>query len=392
MTEPSPSGLKLDPHIAAAPLYVAGTSVASARQQTHLDKIVKLASNESPLGPSPKALAAIQSELADLHRYPPAEAGSLYQALAVHIGHGLTPDHFVAGNGATEIIDMLSRAFVSGGENVIVCRPTFPLYEICVKRCGGEVIFADLDAGFGYDVDGILGAINERTRIVYVCTPNNPTGSVLTPQQADQLVSEIPPHVLLVFDESYRLFVEHDSTLIDSVSYVLSNPNVVSVGSLSKTYGLAGLRIGYAIAAPEVATYLQRMLNPFQFSSLALRGAIAALEDEEYVRQVRQVVLTERAWLVEWMEKLDLEVLPSEANFLAVRAVYPSRLIYERMLTQGVIIRPLALFYLPDWFRVTVGTHDDNLCFVEALSHVLQVLAEEGVPPESDTGHSRVMV
>jgi histidinol-phosphate aminotransferase len=366
--------------------------VASARQQTHLDEIVKLASNESPLGPSPKALAAVQAELADLHRYPPAEASSLYQALAAHIGHGLTPDHFVAGNGATEVIDMLARAFVSGGENAIVCRPTFPLYEICVKRCGGEVVFADMDAGFAFDVDGILQAVDERTRIVYVCTPNNPTGSVVTPQQADRLVSEIPPHVLLVFDESYRLFVEHDSTLIDSVGYVLDCSNVVSVGSLSKTYGLAGLRIGYAIATPEVANYLQRLLNPFHFSSLALRGAIAALEDEEYVQQVRQIVLTERAWLADQMREMDLEILPSEANFLAVRAAYPPQLIYNRMLIEGVIIRPLALFYLPDWFRVTVGMHDDNLRFVEALNHVFHVLAEEGVPPESETGHSRVMV
>jgi histidinol-phosphate aminotransferase len=392
MSQNRPSGLRFDPHIVAAPLYSAGTSVLAARQKTQVEEIIKLASNESPIGPSPKALAAIQAELTELHRYPPAEAGSLYRALADHLGGGLTPEHFVAGSGASEVIDLLSRAFVREGDNVIACRPTFPLYEICAQRCGGDTFFADLDERYEYDVEGILKAINERTRIVYLCTPNNPSGSILPPPQAERLVAEIPPDVLIVFDESYRLFVEHPDDLIDSTGYVLKHPNVVSLGSFSKSYGLAGLRIGYAITAPEVASYVQRLLQPFQLGSLALTGAIAALDDDEYVREAREIVITERGWLIEQMAALGLEVLSSQSNFVTARAATPPRIIYERLMAEGIIIRPLALFYMPDWFRVTAGRHTENERFIEALKKVLHALAEESIVQESDAGSGRVMV
>lgn len=287
---------------------------------------------------------------------------------------------------------MLVRAYVGEGDNVVVCRPTFPLYEISARRCGGEPVYADMDAEFAYDAATILSAIDKRTRIVFLCTPNNPSGTLLKPQLAARLVDEIPERVLIVIDESYRLFVADESNLVDSIGYALSRPNVASLRSFSKAYGLAGLRIGYAIAPPEVATYVQRLRHPFHSSNLALQGAIAALGDEEYVNRVRQTVLEERDWLSGQLADIDLEVIPSQANFVAARAAYPSQLIYERLLPKGVIIRPLAFFYLPDWFRVTIGTREENMRLIEVLKEELQAMAQEGISTEHEAGDGKVAV
>jgi histidinol-phosphate aminotransferase len=386
------SALNINPHIAAAPLYVAGTSIEDTREKYGLDDIIKLASNESPLGPSPKAVAAIQAALADLHRYPPAAANSLRDALADHFGRGLTADHFVTGNGGSEVIDLLTRGFVSEGDNIVICRPTFPLYEIFVKRAGGKTHYADLDANFQFDPDAILSAIDDRTRLVYLCSPNNPSGTLLPPGQAEKLVAEIPEHVVIVFDEAYSLFIEKEEDRLDSVGYMLEHPNVVSLRSLSKAHGLAGLRVGYAIAQPEIATYAQRLRNAFHMNDLAFRGAIAALNDDEYVQQVRQLVIDGRGWLFEQLEKLDLEVIPSHSNFIAAKAAYPSQILYERLLPRGMIVRPLGLFYLPEWFRVTVGTREENERFIEILESELRAMAEEGVSTEVEEGDGTVAV
>lgn len=375
----------LNPSIAAAPLYVAGTSIEAVRAACGRDglEIVKLASNENPLGPSPQAMAAIQAALSDLHRYPPVAPNALHEALAQHHGRDLSPDHFAVGSGASELIDLFTRGFVQPGDNVVVCRPTFPLYDISARRWGAEIVWADMDCRFRFDVGCILSLINHRTRIIHICTPNNPTGTIMTPQQAEQLVQHVPDNILIVFDESYRLFVEHTDSLIDPLSYVASRTNVVSLHSFSKTYGLAALRIGYAIAAPPIAKYLERMHQPFSCGTLALSAAIAALDDHDYVRQVRDLVLEERDWLTDRLEALDLEVIPSQANFVAARAPYPAELIYEGMIAHGVIIRPLAMFYLPGWFRITVGRREDNVRCIDVLRDVLEQLAEEYLPPAS---------
>jgi histidinol-phosphate aminotransferase len=362
---------------------VAGTSIEAVRAAHGLDEITKLASNESPIGPSPKAMAAIQAALSSVHRYPPTAPSALHAALAQHHGCGLTADHFAVGNGASELIDMLTRGFIAPGDNVVVCRPTFPLYDISARRWGAELVWADMNHGFGFDVGCILSLINRRTRIIHICTPNNPSGTIMTPQQAEQLVQHVPDNILIVFDESYWHFVERSESLIDTISYITCRTNVVSVHSFSKTYGLAGLRVGYAIAAPPIAKYLERMHQPFFCGSLALTAAIAALDDHEYVQQVRDLVLLERDWLTDRLEALDLEVIPSQANFVTARAPYPPELIYERMVAQGVIIRPLAMFYLPGWFRITVGRREDNVRCIDVLRSVLEQLAEEYALPAS---------
>lgn len=383
MSNNADSAPALNPSIAAAPLYVAGTSIETVRASYGLDEIIKLASNESPLGPSPKAMAAIQAALADLHRYPPTAPSALHEALAAHHGHDLTPDHFAIGSGASEVIDLLTRGFVDQGDNVVVCRPTFPLYDISARRWGADIVWADMDHRFDFDVDCILSTINPRTRIVHICTPNNPTGTIMTPRQAEQLIQQVPDHILIVFDESYRHFIEHADSLIDTIGAITSHTNVVSVRSFSKTYGLAGLRIGYAIAPPRVAKYLERMHQPFFCGTLALQAAIAALDDHEYVEQVRNLVFAERTWLADQLDALDLEVIGSHANFVAARATYPAELIYERMMARGIIVRPLALFYLPGWFRVTIGRHEDNARCIDMLREVLGQLAEDYLPPAS---------
>ncbi len=366
---------KMDQNILAAPLYVAGTHIDTAKEEYGIEGLIKLASNENPMGPSPKAVEAIQGALGRLSRYPPVDSIKLRRALAASLGQGLIGDNLVTGHGATEILAMIAAGFLKQGDESIICRPTFPLYEIFARRRGAIPVWADLDANFGYSVDRILAAIGERTRLIYVCSPNNPTGTMMPLLDVDRLVNEAPPEVVIVFDESYNLFAT-GVDLADTLGYVRESRNMIVLTSLSKTYGLAGLRFGYAVARQEIADYLRRLQHPFHLSELALRGALAALDDDEHVRRTRALVVAERAWLQARLDELNLFYIPSQGNFISLKPGYPADLVYERMLRQGVIIRPLGLFYMPDFIRVSIGTRLENERFLEILKKTLIDLAE----------------
>ncbi len=387
------NGLRLDANVLSSPLYVAGTHIETVKEQYGLKDVVKLASNENPLGPSPKAVAAIRKTLSNLSRYPPGDALELRQRLAVKLGRGLADDSFVTGNGASEILAMLAQGLLERGDESIICRPTFPLYDIFSRRRGATPVWADLGADFCYDVERMLAAVSDRTRMMFVCCPNNPTGTTIAPAEADWLVDQAPPDVVLVFDESYRVFAT-DVELPDTLGYVQSGRNVIVVRSFSKIHGLAGLRIGYAIARPKVARYLRRLQQPFHHSRLVLHGALAALDDDEHVRRTRELVAAERDWLQARLDRLGLFCIPSQANFIAIEAGYPADLVYERMLRQGVIIRPLSFFYMPDFIRVTVGARADNERFLDALEKTLRELSK--LPSEAllaaEQSASKVMV
>jgi histidinol-phosphate aminotransferase len=370
--------LLFDPNVLSAPLYVAGTRIDTLKEQYGAGDPVKLSSNENPLGPSPKAVAAIQEALPRLARYPPVDPLHLRQALAASVNQGLGSEHFVTGHGATEILAMIVLGFLKAGDEAIICRPTFPLYDIMTRRQGAIPAWADLDADFGFSVDRILAAVSDRTRLIFLCIPNNPTGTVMTPADADRLVNEAPPQALVVFDESYRLFAT-DVVLPDSVGYVRAGRNVVVLNSMSKAYGLAGLRFGYAITSAEIARYLRRLQHPFHLGELVLHGALAALDDDEYVRRSQALIAAERHWLQARLDELRLFYIPSQGNFNALKPGYPAELVYERMLQQGVIIRPLGLFYMPDFIRVSIGTHPENERFLEALTSTLAELHEKPV-------------
>jgi histidinol-phosphate aminotransferase len=295
------------------------------------------------------------------------------------IGRGLQPDNFFTGNGASDVLSMLAAAFLTPGDECLICRPTFPVYESTARRIGAAVVYADLDPeNYTYDVETILAAISNRTRLLYLCSPNNPTGTFITAEQMETLVNNLPEHVLLVADEVYCHFVTRPD-FPDTLAYVQAGKNVVIVHSFSKAFGLAGLRLGYAIAPAAIAGYLARMREPFHLSQLAIAAGLAGLRDSRHVAQTVEVTLAGRAWLHEKLTGLDLPVWPSQANFVLFRPPYPAAAVSERLLRRGVIVRPMGQFYLPDHLRVTVGLPAENERFIAALRESLAELAAEKV-------------
>ncbi len=359
------------PSIAAAPEYCAGTSIEEAARRCGAAEIVKLASNENPLGPSRRAVAAIRAAVAQLHRYPPLSDEALRGRLAGGEGAGFGPEHVVCGNGGTDLLALVADAFLNPGDEAIVCPPTFPLYEILVSRRGARAVRCDLRTpGFAYDAERILRAVTPATRVLFLCSPVNPTGTLLTAAQAELVMAELPDRVVTVFDESYRDFVD-DPAAADGRVWVRAGRPVLAVRSLSKSMGLAGLRFGWGIAPPQLAGYLRRMRNPFASGSLALAGAIAALEDRAHLERTRRLVLRERSWLFRALEARGLAPVPSQANFILFRPGLPPETVYERLLERGVVVRPAAFFQQPEAIRVSLGTRAQNRRFLAALDEVL---------------------
>lgn len=368
------TNLSFNPNIAAAPIYVGGASIADIQRQYGLDDIIKLASNESPLEPSPRVVAAMQAAAAGLNRYPPMGDESLRAALA-HL-HGLEPANFVTGNGGCDILNLLATSFLNPGDEAIICRPTFPVYDNTVQRVGAQVVYVDLDPdNYSYDVEAMLAAVTEKTRLLYVCSPNNPTGSAISAEQLDTLMNHLPPHVLLVMDEVYYHFAANHP---DTLSYVRQGKNIVILHSFSKAYGLAGLRLGYGIAPAEIAQYLSRARLPFHLDALTFAGGLAALEDTDYVDQVVRLVKEGRAWLLAQLAQLEVRVWPSQANFILFKPPFDAAEVSERLLRRGVISRPMTQFYLPGHLRVTVGLPAENERFIAALGAALAELDAEG--------------
>jgi histidinol-phosphate aminotransferase len=376
------SSLHLNPYLAAAPVYVGGDSIEEIKKAYALEDVIKLASNESPLGPSPLAIEAMQQAAAGLNRYPPMGDESLRAALAEAIGRDMTPNHFVTGNGGCDVLTMMAASFLNEGDECIICRPTFPVYEITAQRVGATIVYADLDPDyFTYDVEAILAAVTEQTRLIYICNPNNPTGTTITTEQMETLVNNAPPHVLIIADEVYHHFATTDD-YPDTLEYVRQDKNVAVLHSFSKAYGLAGLRLGYAIAPPEIAQYLSRARESFHLNQLAFAGGLAALQDQAHLEKTVALVLSGRSWLTEQLTHLDVQVWPSQSNFILFKPPFSPSIVSERLLQHGVIVRPMTQFYLPTHLRVTVGLPAENERFIAALKEVLAELEAEGVPRE----------
>ncbi|MDX1520536.1 MAG: histidinol-phosphate transaminase [Anaerolineae bacterium] len=368
--------LSIDPNIAASPNYVGGTSMETIKEKYGLEDVIKLASNESMLPPSPRVIAAIQQEIAGLNRYPATMGDQDVRAtLAESIGQGTSPENFVTGNGGCDVLNLIATGYLKKGDECIICRPTFPVYDLTARRRGAKVVYVDLDPEqFSYDVEAILGAVTEQTRIIYLCTPNNPTGTLLTAEQMETLVNNIPPQVLLVSDEVYHHFAT-DPTFPRTIDYVGQSKNVIIVHSLSKVFGLAGMRFGYGMAPAEIATYLSRARLPFHLNKLTMAGAKAALMDETYIEKTRELTVSGRDWLTEQLQRIEGQVWPSQSNFVLMKPPFESKLVADRLEQRGVIVRPLDNFYLPGYLRVTVGLPKENERFIKELRNVFAELA-----------------
>ena len=375
------ASLAFNPNIAAAPNYVGGTAIETVQEKYNLEDVIKLASNESMLPPSPQAIEAIQEAVTNLNRYPGMLGDDeLRASLAGAIGQGMMADNFVTGNGGCDVLALIATSFLNQRDECIICRPTFPVYDLTARRRGADVVYVDLDPDhFTYDIEKILGAVNERTRIVYICTPNNPTGTILNAAQMETLIDNLPDHVVLVSDEVYHHFATADD-FPKTLDYVRQGKNVIIIHSLSKVFSLAGLRLGYAIAPEKVATYVSRARQPYHLSKLTMVGATAALQDKAHLAKTIDLTISGRDWLYAQLQEFDLQLWPSQANFITFKPPYDADLICQRLEQQGVIIRPLTGFYLPNYLRVTIGLPEENERLVKTLQDVLAQLEAEGAP------------
>lgn len=331
--------------------------------------VYKMASNENPLGCSSSVAAAVAAAASGLGDYPPYTDEILREALASFHGRSLTAANFVTGNGGCDVLEMLARTLITPGDEVIICPPTFPIYELTARDAGASIVEAPLREGtFEVQVDAILDAVTEKTRILYLCSPNNPTGTLLTREKLDRIIDGLPERVVLIFDEVYYHFVRATDRP-DPIDYVLAGANIIALHSFSKAYGLAGLRLGYGVAKSELIETVSRLKRPFHLNTLCFEAGLAALADPAHVGKTVEVTLAGRDWLIGQLRELGLEVWPSESNFVLFKCQAPATEWAQQLEENGILVRPA--FGLPQHLRVTVGLPGANQAFVDALTDLL---------------------
>lgn len=363
---------QLNPHLLQVPLYIAGKSAEEARRELGLDDVLKLASNENPLGPSPLAMAALKSALAEAHRYPgPAEL-DMRRRLAEHHGGVFTEDNFVIGNGGTDVLRVIGQSFVLEDSESIFSRVTFPLFRVLTTMYGGRPVVVEPTADYAIDLEAMADAAGDRTRIIWLCSPNNPTGLALRHAQVEAFLDSLPEDVVTVLDESYIDYVD-DPAAADSLAFIRDGRPVIAVRSFSKSAGLANLRIGYGVARPDIIEYLLHAVLPFNTGAPVAQAAMASLDDHEFHSRSRAVIADGRRQLAAGLAAAGFSPVPSQANFILVPSVPDCTALVEALLLRGVIVRPLKTFGLTDAFRVSVGLPDQNERFLRTLAEVRPV-------------------
>jgi histidinol-phosphate aminotransferase len=368
--------LRLDPKLLKVPLYVAGKSEEEVQEELGLQEVVKLASNENPLGPSPAAVAALHESLQHAHRYPGIAERELRRGLADAHGKGFTDKHFIIGNGGTDVLRMIAQAFIFDVGESVMGRVTFPLYSLLTTMFGGMSIKVDPAEGYALDLPAMAEAVGPDTRLVWFCSPNNPSGLIIGQSEADAFIDALPDHVVVVFDESYCDYVT-DREVANSTRYVLQGRPVVVVRSFSKSSGLANLRVGYGIAHPELIEYLLHTVLPFNTGAPVMQAAMASMDDVEFQDRSRKLVQEERDFLFTRLGAMGLNSHPSQANFIFVTDVPGGGQEFAKMMLRtGVIVRPMDGFGEPNGIRVTVGLREQNEQLLKAVSEVLEVVHE----------------
>lgn len=324
------------------------------------ESIIKLASNENPLGPSPKALAAMQAMLNQSHFYP--DGGGYHLRTAIADKFDLKRENVILGNGSNEIIEFLGHAFLSKGDEIVVSAHSFAVYHLMAQLFGAKTIEVP-DPGFAHDLDGMLKAITPKTKEVFITNPNNPTGTLLKQDEIDAFMAKVPPHVIVVFDEAYYEFVDNPA---DTLKYVRERENVIVLRTFSKIQGLANLRVGYGLAHEGLASVLQKTRQPFNVNGIAQAGALAGLLDQDHQDLTKRITDEGRAYLENEFAALNLEYVPSYANFVMVKVGDGNKL-FKDLMAKGVIVRAMASYGLPEWIRVSVGTMEQNQRFIQEL-------------------------
>jgi histidinol-phosphate aminotransferase len=348
--------------------YVPGKSIEEVQKEFGAKKWIKLASNENLLGPSPKAVAAIRKELRNIYLYPEGPCTVLRQALARKFS--LPEGMVVISNGADNLILMIACAFVDEGNEVVMADPTFSVYTNVTRIMGGRPIKIRLK-DFTHDLDSMLKKINRKTKLVFICNPNNPTGTTISQKSFDHFLSKLPKQVIVVLDEAYGDFVE-DSFYPNGLDYIKERRQVILLRTFSKVYGLAGLRIGYALGREDLVDCLYQVRDPFPVHRLAQVAGVAALNDEGHAIKSIQLVYEGKRYLYKELDKMGLSYVRSQANFIFIDFEKDSEEVFQALLREGIIIRPGKIWDYPTFARVTIGRMEDNQNFIRALKKVLK--------------------
>jgi histidinol-phosphate aminotransferase len=350
------------------PVYQPGRPIEEVARELGLDadSIIKLASNENPLGPARLALAAMRKALAQVNLYPDGNAFYLKQKLAAKLS--VTPANLILGNGSNEVIEMVGHALLSPGAEVVVSQYCFAVYPIVTALFGAKLVTVPAK-NYGHDLDAMLAAITPNTRVVFVANPNNPTGTIATRENLARFVNAVPENVLLALDEAYLEFLEEPFDLLPDIRSG-RKPNLILMRTFSKIYGLAGLRLGYGIGHPDFIAALEKIRQPFNINSVAQATALAALDDAPHVEKTRRINSRGLKLYARTFRKLGLEFVPSAANFILVRVGEGQR-VFTELQKLGVIVRPMGGYQLPEWVRISIGTPKENARCLAALKNVL---------------------
>lgn len=368
----NPNDLAL-PQVRVLSPYLPGKPISELQRELGLTRIIKLASNENPLGPSPKALEAVRDALPELHLYPDGNGFDLKTGLAASLG--VDTAQITLGNGSNDVLEIIARTFLAEGQEAIFSEYAFAVYGIVTQATGARAKIAKAHDGsrgpcYGHDLDAMSRELTGNTRVVFIANPNNPTGTYVDGASLHSFLKKLPAHVVAVLDEAYVEYISRDD-YPDCIKWLDEFPNLIVTRTFSKAYGLAGLRVGYAVSGTALAGLLNRVRQPFNVNSLALIAATAALEDQYHLHRSVYLNRDGLLQLESSLKERNLDYIPSVGNFISIDFKRPAAPIYEALLREGIIVRPIANYGMPNHLRVTIGTFEEINSFIKALDKVL---------------------
>lgn len=349
--------------------YVPGKPIEEVKKELGLEDIIKLASNENPLGPSKKAVEAIKKEADNINIYPDSAAMLLKEGLAQK--YNLSTEEIVVGNGGEEIIKMIAQTFINSGDEAIMALPTFGLYATSISHMGGIPIHIPVK-NYKHDFEAFIEKVNENTKLIFVCNPNNPLGNIMTEEEIEYLLKNIPENIVVVLDEAYYEYAIKNPEYPDSLKILKKRPNTIILRTFSKVAGLAGVRTGYCLTSKEIVNEMTKVKGVFNANRLAQVAAVAALEDEEHIGKTVELNYESMGMMEKYFEDNNLEYIKSNSNFVFANVNMDSRIVFQKLLEQGVIIRPGYLWNWDNWIRISTGTVQQTETFIEKLDLVLQ--------------------
>jgi histidinol-phosphate aminotransferase len=350
--------------------YPAGKPIEEVQREYGLATVIKMASNENPIGPSPRAMEAIRRALSESNRYPDANGYSLRVALSTKIK--LPLEQLIIGNGSDELVLLIALTYLGPEDQIVISDKAFIRYQMAAQVMGAQRVHVPMK-DFRHDLEAMAKAVSSQTRAIFFSNPNNPVGTMVGRKAVEQLLERVPQRVLIVIDEAYREYVDHPD-YPDGVTYLKAHPNVIVLRTFSKVYGLAGLRIGYGIAHPQIIQDINRVRPPFNVNGLAQAAALAALEDEEHVARTVRMNAEQKAYLEQELIRLKIAFVPSSTNFILIDTGLNSSEVSQHLLRQGIIVRPMTGFGMPTHVRVTIGTPEENSAFVQGFEKALATM------------------